>query len=79
MAESAGTLSTRLTRLLKILRSLTVPRAVPHRCTRLELDHAIGRYLHCLTFVGHRRRENTVRYLGIDVDDALEMTEQTEV
>ena len=29
--------------------------------------------------LGHRRLESTVRYLGIEVDDALEMAEQTEV
>jgi integrase len=29
--------------------------------------------------LGHRRVESTVRYLGIEVDDALEMAEQTEV
>jgi hypothetical protein len=28
---------------------------------------------------GHTKLESTVRYLGIEVDDALEMTEQTEV
>ncbi len=29
--------------------------------------------------LGHTKLENTVRYLGIGVDDALEMAEQTEV
>jgi len=29
--------------------------------------------------LGHSRIESTVRYLGIEVDDALEMAEQTEV
>jgi hypothetical protein len=29
--------------------------------------------------LGHRKIESTVRYLGIEVDDALEMAEQTEV
>lgn len=29
--------------------------------------------------LGHKKLENTVRYLGIEVDDALEMAEQTEV
>ena len=29
--------------------------------------------------LGHSKLESTVRYLGIDVDDALEMAEQTEV
>jgi hypothetical protein len=28
---------------------------------------------------GHTKLESTVRYLGIEVDDALEMGEQTEV
>ncbi|MFM0168210.1 hypothetical protein P0D69_35865 [Paraburkholderia sediminicola] len=29
--------------------------------------------------LGHTKLENTVRYLGIEVDDALEMAKQTEV
>jgi integrase len=29
--------------------------------------------------LGHTKLESTVRYLGIEVDDALEMFEQTEV
>ncbi len=29
--------------------------------------------------LGHRKLESIVRYLGIEVDDALEMAEQTEV
>ncbi|MET3106443.1 site-specific recombinase XerC [Oxalobacteraceae bacterium GrIS 1.18] len=29
--------------------------------------------------LGHNRLESTVRYLGIEVDDALEIAEQTEV
>jgi hypothetical protein len=28
--------------------------------------------------LGYSKLENTVRYLGIEVDDALEMAEQTE-
>tara|TARA_R100001143_G_scaffold62126_1_gene64605 strand:+ start:1254 stop:1451 length:198 start_codon:yes stop_codon:yes gene_type:complete len=28
--------------------------------------------------LGHAKLESTVRYLGIEVDDALEMAEQTE-
>jgi hypothetical protein len=28
---------------------------------------------------GHTKLESTVRYLGVEVDDALEMAEQTEV
>jgi hypothetical protein len=29
--------------------------------------------------LGHAKLESTVRYLGIEVNDALEMAEQTEV
>ena len=29
--------------------------------------------------LGHTKLESTVRYLGVEVDDALEMSEQTEV
>jgi hypothetical protein len=29
--------------------------------------------------LGHKKLESTVRYLDIEVDDALEMAEQTEV
>jgi len=29
--------------------------------------------------LSHTKLESTVRYLGIDVDDALEIAEQTEV
>ena len=28
--------------------------------------------------MGHRKLESTVRYLGIEVEDALEMAEQTD-
>jgi integrase len=31
------------------------------------------------SLLGHTKLESTVRYLGIEVDDALEMVEQTEV
>lgn len=29
--------------------------------------------------LGHSKLESTIRYLGIEVDDALELAEQTEV
>jgi integrase len=29
--------------------------------------------------LGHKNLESTVRYLGVDVDDALDLAEQTEV
>ena len=30
----------------------------------------------CQLLLGHRKLESTVRYLGIEVDDALEISEQ---
>ena len=33
----------------------------------------------CQLLLGHRKLESTVRYLGIEVDDALEMSEQIEI
>ncbi len=41
----------------------------------LELQHDAGVQL----LLGHTKLESTVRYLGIEVDDALELSEQTEV
>lgn len=29
--------------------------------------------------LGHSNIENTVRYLGVDIDDALTLSEQTEI
>ncbi|GGL13195.1 hypothetical protein GCM10010983_08030 [Caulobacter rhizosphaerae] len=33
----------------------------------------------CQLLLGHRKLESTVRYLGIEVDDALEMSEQLDL
>ena len=33
----------------------------------------------CQLFLGHGKLESTVRYLGIEVDDALELSEQTDI
>ena len=33
----------------------------------------------CQLLLGHRNLESTVRYLGIEVDDALELSEQLEI
>jgi hypothetical protein len=37
------------------------------------------RVVQLLLLLGHTKLESTVRYLGIEVDDALQMAEQTEV
>ncbi|WP_313444658.1 tyrosine-type recombinase/integrase [Brevundimonas sp.] len=36
----------------------------------------VGNLRACQLLLGHRKLESTVRYLGIEVDDALEMSEQ---
>jgi hypothetical protein len=49
--------------------------------------NAVGKltYVECYRFgadlllLGHTKLESTVRYLGIEVNDALEMAEQTDV
>jgi hypothetical protein len=33
----------------------------------------------CLLLLGHRKLESTIRYLGIEVDNALEMSEQIDL
>lgn len=33
----------------------------------------------CQLLLGHRKLESTVRYLGIEVDDALEMSAQIDL
>lgn len=33
----------------------------------------------CQLLLGHRKLESTVRYLGIEVDDALALSEQIEI
>lgn len=33
----------------------------------------------CQLLLGHRKLESTVRYLGIEVDDALELSEQIDL
>jgi integrase len=33
----------------------------------------------CQLLLGHRTLESTIRYLGVDVEDALNMSEQTDI
>lgn len=33
----------------------------------------------CQLLLGHRKRESTVRHLGVEVDDALELSEQIDL
>ena len=50
------------------------------RRTKVSLIYRRTKNLRAIQLLlGHTRLESTVRYLGIEVDDALEMAEQTEV
>lgn len=50
------------------------------RRTKAALIHRRTRNLRAVQLLlGHAKLESTVRYLGIEVDDALEIAEQTEV
>ncbi|KVD41870.1 integrase [Burkholderia ubonensis] len=50
------------------------------RRTKASLIYGRTKYLRAVQLLlGHTKPESTVRYLGIEVDDALEMAEQTEV
>ena len=50
------------------------------RRTKVAMIYKKTGNLHaCQLFLGHRKLESTVRYLGIEVDDALEMSEQIDL
>jgi integrase len=50
------------------------------RRTKATLIYRRTRNLQAVQLLlGHSKLESTVRYLGIEVDDALEISEQTEI
>lgn len=50
------------------------------RRTKATLIYKRTKHLRAvLLLLGHSKLESTVRYLGIEVDDALEISEQTEI
>lgn len=50
------------------------------RRTKVSLIYKkTGNLRACQLLLGHRKLESTVRYLGIEVDDALEMSEQIDL
>lgn len=56
------------------------PDTLSLRRTKVSLLYKrTGNLRGCRLFLGHTKLENTVRYLGIEVDDALNLSEQTEI
>jgi hypothetical protein len=52
----------------------------PSRRTKASLIYRRTKNLRAVQLLlGHAKLESTVRYLGIEVDDALELAEQTDV
>ena len=50
------------------------------RRTKVSLIYRKTKNLRAVQLLlGHRKLESTVRYLGIEVDDALEIAEQTDI
>lgn len=47
--------------------------------TKATLIYRRTKNLRAVQLLGHTKLESTVRYLGIEVDDALEISEQTEI
>ena len=60
---------------------------IPPNTGRIQCGRTKASLIYCRTknhravqlLVGHTQLDSTVRYLGIEVDDALEMAEQTEI
>jgi len=49
------------------------------RRTKASVIYRHTKDLRAVQLLRHSKLDSTVRYLGIEVDDALEMAEQTEV
>ena len=61
-----------------LIRQLTGP--IPCDAPNLHLFTGGPKNLRAIQLLlGHTKLESTVRYLGIEVEDALELAEQTEV
>lgn len=49
------------------------------RRTKATLIYKRTKNIRAIQLLGHTKLESTVRYLGSEVDDALEISEQTEI
>lgn len=48
------------------------------RATSNSQDHPFGVRV-CQLLLGHSKLESTVRYLGVDIDDAISLSESIEI
>ena len=63
-----------------LLLSDSIRQQQPMRRTKATLIYKRTKNLRAVQLLlGHSKLESTVRYLGIEVDDALEISEQTEI
>ena len=61
-------------------RASSIKANAPRRRTKVSLVYKkTGNLRACQLLLGHRKLESTVRYLGIEVDDALALSEQVEL
>jgi integrase/recombinase XerD len=67
--------------LMAKMQPVFVPQTLPVVLSKEEVSSLIAatKNLKHQLLLGHTKLESTVRYLGIEVDDALEMAEQTEL
>ena len=49
------------------------------RRTKATLIYQRTKNLRAVQLLGHTKLESTIRYLGVEVEDALEISEQTDI
>jgi site-specific recombinase XerC len=58
---------------------LTRPNSARTRCVAVLIYRRIGNLRAVQLLLGHTKIESTVRYLGIEVDDAIEIAEKIDI